>query len=67
MTTMIENEYGQKIDFDAACDLMDREISDRLGNGDDMTVRAFFRAYCFAHRQKYGKEFLPNMDAAISS
>lgn len=60
MATLIENECGRKIDFDAASDAMDQGIADSLDHGDGMTVRAFFSVYCAKHREKFGEEFEPN-------
>ena len=57
---IITNAYGKEIDFDAAVNLMDYDLRERLVNerawGSD---RQFFLAYCTAHEEAFGEEFEP--------
>jgi hypothetical protein len=54
----IKNAYGVEFDFDAAVNIMDRDICEELHLemapcGD----QEFFDAYCKAHEEKFGEEF----------
>lgn len=54
----VYNEYDKKIDFDAAQNLMDEEISEELHSEHWFeTNQEFFDAYCEKHLEKYGEEF----------
>lgn len=59
--TTITNSAGTEIDFEAAVNIMDDTIRERLHM--EMTPcseEEFFRAYCDAHRAAFGEEFEPN-------
>lgn len=59
--TTITNEAGTEIDFEAAAQLMDDEIRERLHMYYDARDEAdFFHAYCQKHREQFGEEFEPN-------
>ena len=51
----VTNEYGVKIDFDAAVNLMDDEIRERLHAEGIDTEQAFFDAYAKAHLDKFNE------------
>lgn len=56
----IQNEYGVKIDFDAAVNLMDENLIEYLAihSGDEIeSQQDFFDHYCEVHLDKFGKEF----------
>lgn len=58
MIKWVKNEYGTKVDYDAAGNLMDIEIIDYLEDHiTPCTEQEFFNAYCKAHLEKYGEEF----------
>ena len=58
MKSTVINGYGVEIDFDAAVNLMNEDICEKLNTElapcDNQT---FFSAYCKAHEEKYGEEF----------
>jgi hypothetical protein len=67
--TTITNAHGVDIDFDAANNLMDRDLCERLhaGDGDPTgsndrpgSEQQFFEWYCRLHREAFGEEFEPN-------
>jgi len=69
MPRYITNQAGTEIDFDAAVELMDDDLRERLHNGDgDPTgsndrpgdEQEFFKWYCRLHRERFGEEFEPN-------
>lgn len=62
--TMVKNQYGAELDFDAANAIMDEEICDELNRDADVceSEQTFFDAYCAAHKAKYGEEFEPNKE-----
>ena len=56
MSMKVTNEYGYKLDFDAAAMFMDDEIREELHM--DMAPcgeQEFFDAYCKAHESKFGE------------
>lgn len=58
MMSIVKNDYGVEIDYDAATSLMDNNIRERLHRElAPCTNQAFFDAYCVEHRKKYGKVF----------
>lgn len=59
--TGVRNAAGDLICFDAAVQLMDDRIRDRLHN--DLAPcepQAFYDAYCVAHRAEFGEDFKVN-------
>ncbi len=58
--TTITNAAGKEIDFEAASNLMDNDLSADLDHGAGLTEQEFFDAYCGKHRAKFGEEFEPN-------
>lgn len=57
----IINEAGTEIDYDAAVNLMDDDLRERIHSElAPSTESEFFQAYCAAHREKFGEEFEPN-------
>ena len=58
---IITNAYGKEIDFDAAVNLMDYDLRERLVNERAWdSDRQFFLAYCTAHEEAFGEEFEPS-------
>lgn len=58
MTSIVKNDYGVEIDYDAAVELMDNEIREELHRKiAPCSNQAFFEAYCAEHAKKYGKDF----------
>lgn len=56
--TTITNEFGVKINFDAAVNLMDDDIREMLHEEiAPCTDQEFFDAYCKAHEDKFGEEW----------
>ena len=56
--SMVKNENGTKIDFDAAVNLMDDEIRGNLNEEmSPCSEQEFFSAYEKAHKEKYGEEW----------
>lgn len=54
----VTNKYGAKIDYDAAVNLMDDDIREKLAAElAPCTDQEFFMAYCEAHAAKYGEEW----------
>nr|DAK87782.1 MAG TPA: hypothetical protein [Caudoviricetes sp.] len=52
------NKNGYELDFDAAVELMDDDIRERIANqGDCETEQDFFVAYEAAHAEKYGEDW----------
>lgn len=62
----VKDYYGNEVNFDAAVELMDDEICERLH--DQMapcTEQEFFDAYAKAHAEKFGgEEFAPYYNLA---
>lgn len=57
----ITNAAGRLIDFDAAANMMDNEISKSFGHGANFqTEQDFFDTYCVRHREVFGEEFEAN-------
>ena len=57
----VENEAGEKIDYEAAVQLMDDEIRESLHRHlAPCSDQKFFDAYCEVHLKAFGKEFPPN-------
>jgi hypothetical protein len=55
---------GKSVDFDAAVNLMDDELRERLHStvadydqGDPRSYQNFVNAYCVAHAEKFGEDF----------
>lgn len=56
METYVRNRYGVAIDYDAAENLMDDEIRERIARGwDGGSEQAFFDEYCREHEKEYGE------------
>ena len=56
--TIVINNYGTEIDFDAAVNLMDDEIRETIHSElVPCTEQEFFSAYEKAHAAKYGEEW----------
>lgn len=56
--TIITNEFGVEINFDAAVNLMDDDIREMLHEEiAPCTDQEFFDAYCKAHEDKFGEEW----------
>ena len=56
--TIVINNYGTEIDFDAAVNLMDDEIRETIHSElAPCTEQEFFSAYEKAHAAKYGEEW----------
>lgn len=59
--TKVANQYGKEIDFEAAINIADREICEKLHfELAPCSEQKFFDAYCEAHEAKYGEDFEPN-------
>ena len=57
----ITNAYGKEVDFDAAVNLMDDDLRERLVNECEWeSDQQFFMAYCVAHEKAFGEEFEPS-------
>jgi RecB family endonuclease NucS len=54
--------HGDICDFDAVVNLMDDEIREAIHTrmAGDCTEQQFFDAYCAAHAEEFGKEFVVN-------
>lgn len=55
----VVNQYGKSLNFDAAVNLMDDDIREQLH--DELapcTDQAFFDAYCVAHAEKFGENWV---------
>lgn len=52
----VVNEYGVKVNYAEAVNLMDDDIRESLC-GDYDKEQEFFDAYCKVHEQKYGEPF----------
>jgi hypothetical protein len=58
---IITNARGKEIDFDAALNLMDDDLRERLTNEREWdSDRQFFLAYCVAHEKAFSEEFEPS-------
>ena len=56
--TIITNEFGVEINFDAAVNFMDDEIREMLHQEiAPCTYQEFFDAYCKAHEDKFDEEW----------
>ena len=56
--SMVKNENGTKIDFEAAVNLMDDNIREELNSKmAPCSKQKFFSAYEKAHKEKYGEEW----------
>ena len=53
--TKVTNDYGVEIDFDAAVELMDDEIREKLNAEGIDNIQDFFDAYAEAHLEKFGE------------
>lgn len=53
--TVMDND-GRRIDFQAACNLMDPDIAQAISADDD---QEFFDTYCDMHKAKFGEDFPP--------
>lgn len=54
----VTNEWGTKINFEAAVNIMDDDIRRRLADEWAFcTKQNFFDEYCKAHLEKYGEEW----------
>lgn len=57
----IINEAGTEIDYEAAANLMDDDIREKLHSKlAPCTEAKFWKAYCAAHRRHFREEFEPN-------
>ena len=55
---VVVNSNGKEIDFEAAVQLMDDEIREKLHNQQDWNSKQeFFAAYEKAHEAKYGEKW----------
>ena len=64
MATII-NSLGNEIDFEAATNIMDRDICEELhAKMAPCEDQEFWDAYCRAHEAKYGEEFAPDCGKA---
>lgn len=64
--TIVKNQYGAEIDFDAAVFLMDDDIREDLHlHLAPCTEQEFFEAYAIRHAEKFGEEFEPNKENPI--
>lgn len=59
------NAAGREIDFEAAVQMMDDEIRERLHAEGYETEQAFFAAYEAAHLAKYGEEWELSKDRPV--
>jgi hypothetical protein len=59
MTTIL-NRHGRRIDFDAAAQLMDKDLTDAMDAESWVDEQEFFNAYCQRHHQRFGDEFEPD-------
>lgn len=56
--TKVKDKNGNEIYYDAAVNLMDNEIREKLHSEiAPCTEQEFFEAYCADHLKKYGEEF----------
>lgn len=51
---------GQQVDFEGAAQLMDDELREELHSRGFDSEQAFFDAYCAAHLERFGEEFVVN-------
>lgn len=59
--TTVINDSGDRIDFDAAVNLMDDDLREAIhAELAPCSNQEFFEAYCKAHFEKFGEEFEPN-------
>lgn len=50
--------YGREVDYDAAVNLMDDEIRERLHSNPELeTEQAFLDAYCIEHERAFRDDF----------
>lgn len=59
MTTIV-NAAGREIDFDAAAQIMDKELTDQIDRIGSDSEQDFFSTYCALHYARFGEEFEPN-------
>lgn len=58
MMEKVVNEYGVKVDYEAAVNLMDDEIREDLHlKLAGKSNQEFFETYAKAHKEKFGEEF----------
>lgn len=59
--TKVNDFNGNEIDFEAACNLMDREITENMdGMFDEGQEQEYIEEYAKRHAEKYdGEEFAP--------
>lgn len=57
--TMVKNAWNNEIDFDAAVEMMEDEIRERLHNEiAPCTEQEFFDAYAAAHKEQFGEDWI---------
>lgn len=57
--TMVKNAWNNEIDFDAAVEMMDDEIRERIhAEIAPCTEQAFFEAYAAAHKEQFGEAWI---------
>lgn len=58
MMSIVKNDYGVEIDYDAAVSLMDNDIRERLHRElAPCSTQSFFDAYCDEHKREFGEDF----------
>lgn len=58
--TIVTNEHGVEIDYDAAVNFMDDDIREELHMDiAPCTEQEFFDAYCERHLERFGEVFEP--------
>lgn len=61
MAKTVTNEYGVKVYYDAAVQMMDDETREEIhAEIAPCTDQEFFVAYAKAHEEKFGEEWEPN-------
>lgn len=59
----IINAAGNEVDFAAAVELMDDAVRESVhAEVAPCTDQEFFDAYCAAHLDEFGEEFVPNVE-----